>query len=188
MGLIQAWWSYYCGGRLSLWLSGMPPFLWGTAFLQHHICNNMGFFGGCQKYLAPFFTGLKQKYYFFDNYTYSHWFTYKHIKIQVFKGSKKGSIEDTWSISFLNIFMVLAIPGSTWRLSSPTQGLNLHPLHLKHKVLTTGPPGKSPIMISFRVWNTLTSALDKTFHKNWLQRGRIDPFETKKCDLGSILE
>ena len=129
MGLIQAWCSYYCGGRLFLWLSGMPLFLWGTAFLQHHICNNMGFFGGCQKYLAPFFTGLKQKYYFFDNYTYRHWFTYKHIKIQVFKGSKKGSIEDTWSvvnrwfhyISFLNIFMFLAIPGSTWGLSSPTR-------------------------------------------------------------------
>ena len=26
----------------------------------------------------------------------------------------------------------------------PHQGLNLHPLHWQHKVLATGPPGKSP--------------------------------------------
>lgn len=40
-------------------------------------------------------------------------------------------------------------------------------------------------MISFKVWNTLTRVLDKKFHKNGLERERIDPFEIKVYDFES---
>ena len=40
-------------------------------------------------------------------------------------------------------FNLLAMPRAMWDLSSPDQGWNLSPLHWKHEVLTTGPPGKA---------------------------------------------
>ena len=42
-----------------------------------------------------------------------------------------------------NFFFFLVAPHDVWDPSSPTdQGSNLHPLHWKHGVLSTGLPGK----------------------------------------------
>ena len=40
-------------------------------------------------------------------------------------------------------FIFLTAPRGMWALRSPTRDGNLCPLHWKHDVLTTGPPGKS---------------------------------------------
>ena len=47
--------------------------------------------------------------------------------------------------SFLSFFLffLFVVPCSTWHLSSPTRDRTHAPLHWKHGVLTTGPPGKS---------------------------------------------
>ena len=53
-----------------------------------------------------------------------------------------------------NFFGGGATPRSIWNLSFPYQRLNLHPLHWKSRVLTTGLPGELPqifIIISYPI-------------------------------------
>ena len=47
------------------------------------------------------------------------------------------------------IFVPTFLGGAVWHVGSyfPDQGLNPHPLHWKRRVLTTGPPGKSPVLV-----------------------------------------
>ena len=46
------------------------------------------------------------------------------------------------------VFFFLAVPWGLWDLSSPDQGLNPCPQQWKCAVLTTGPPGNSPLLPS----------------------------------------
>ena len=51
--------------------------------------------------------------------------------------------------SYLMHIYIHATPGSIWDLSSPIRVWTYAPLQWKHRVLTTGPPGKSQMLIVF---------------------------------------
>lgn len=52
------------------------------------------------------------------------------------------------------------------------QGWVPYPLHWKHGILTTQPPGKSQLVLSFHVEKGKYSNLDKSSHPGKLKRGR----------------
>ena len=83
----------------------------------------------------------------------------------------------SWSIFFFFFFC-----HTTWHVRSQSlnQGSHLHPLHLKHRVLTIGPPGKFLLELTFskRIqWTTNT----------WLEysvQGRVTQNRFGRLNLG----
>ena len=58
----------------------------------------------------------------------------------------------------------------------PDQGSNPHPLHWKHGVLTTGPPGKSPIF-HFKIAFTFIKTIRNIGHQQTQEPGAISNME-----------
>ena len=64
------------------------------------------------------------------------------------------------SVGTDNLWTFLAMLHSMWDLSSPDQGWNLCPLQCKLRVLTSTPPGKSPLSSFAYSVLTVTGAIN----------------------------
>ena len=81
--------------------------------------------------------------------------------------TKNHDIRSSFFFFFLS-FYFLARPYGIWELSALTRDQTLGPLHWKREVLTTGPPGKSPLplfFLNFKIQENLRSEILRC--KNW---------------------